>query len=99
MKFYSRLPLDPRAKRYIMSFAAENPFIVNNMEFITLKVKGQSFVLHQIRKMVAMAIGLMRNIVTKEDFEKAFETEKYDIIRAPSLGLMLNIVINIIIIK
>ncbi|OXU29479.1 hypothetical protein TSAR_012937 [Trichomalopsis sarcophagae] len=87
------LPLDPRAKRYIMSFIAEEPFVVNNMEFITLKVKGQSFMLHQIRKMVAMVIGVIRNIVPREEFEKTvFEQAKYDITIAPSLGLMLNIV-------
>ncbi|XP_058797806.1 pseudouridylate synthase 1 homolog [Phymastichus coffea] len=87
------LPLDPRAKRYIMSFVADEPFIVNDMEFITLKVKGQSFMMHQIRKMVALVIGILRDIVTKEDFEKeVFETKKYEIVRAPSLGLMLNIV-------
>lgn len=90
---HCRLPLDPRAKRYIMSFIAEEPFIVNNMEFITLKVKGQSFMLHQIRKMVAMVIGVIRGIVPREEFESTvFEAAKYDITIAPSLGLMLNIV-------
>ncbi|XP_014236386.1 tRNA pseudouridine synthase A [Trichogramma pretiosum] len=86
------LPLDPRAKRFIMSFTTEDPFVVDNMEFITLKVKGQSFMLHQIRKMVAMSIGLLRKHINREIFDQAFERRKYDISRAPSLGLMLNIV-------
>lgn len=76
-----------------MSFVAEEPFLVDNMEFITLKVKGQSFMLHQIRKMVGMTVAVMRNIVSKEVFNLAFDEKKYDISISPSLGLMLNIVI------
>jgi tRNA pseudouridine38-40 synthase len=86
--------LDPRARRYIIKFVAEEPFIIDNMELITLKIKGQSFMLHQIRKMVAIVIGIMRNIVTKREFEQTFEQHKFDIFRAPSLGLMLNFVIK-----
>lgn len=85
--------MDPRAKRYIMSFVADEPFVVNGMEFITLKIKGQSFMLHQIRKMVAMTVAVIRNIVTKDTFDIAFDESRYDISIAPSLGLMLNIVI------
>ncbi|XP_011497273.1 PREDICTED: tRNA pseudouridine synthase A, mitochondrial, partial [Ceratosolen solmsi marchali] len=83
------LPLDPRARRYIMNFIAEEPFTINNMEFITLKIKGQSFMLHQIRKMIAIIIGIMRNIITAKELEQTFEQQKFDIYRAPSLGLML----------
>lgn len=75
-----------------MSFVAEEPFIVNDREYITLKIKGQSFMLHQIRKMVSMAVGILRKIVTRELFFQAFERERFIISRAPSLGLMLNIV-------
>ncbi|XP_014203245.2 tRNA pseudouridine synthase A [Copidosoma floridanum] len=86
------LPLDPRARRYIMNLEAEKPVIVNDMEFMTLKIKGQSFMMHQIRKMVSMVIAVMRNIATEEDFNQSFNTPKYIISRAPSLGLMLNVV-------
>ncbi|KAJ8686283.1 hypothetical protein QAD02_022077 [Eretmocerus hayati] len=85
-------PLDPRARRFIMSFTAEDPFIVDELEYITLKVKGQSFMLHQIRKMVSMVIAVMRNIVTRDAFDQAFTDQKYEIWKAPGLGLMLNIV-------
>jgi tRNA pseudouridine38-40 synthase len=30
------------------------PFVRENLEWVTLKVHGQSFMLHQIRKMVGM---------------------------------------------
>ncbi|CAK9825450.1 Pseudouridylate synthase 1 homolog [Anthophora retusa] len=45
-------PLDPRAKRYIIHFRCMEIFTANDMEFAVLEVKGQSFMLHQIRKMV-----------------------------------------------
>ena len=43
---------DPSAKRFIHSFTCSEPFIYNGLELVSLKVKGQSFMLHQIRKMV-----------------------------------------------
>ena len=62
------------------------------MEFITFRVKGQSFMLHQIRKMVSMTIGVIRNIASEELFDQTFEKERFIIPRAPSLGLVLNFV-------
>lgn len=75
-----------------MSFVTEEPFVVDNMELITVKIKGQSFMLHQIRKMMSMVVAVMRGIVTRETFDMAFEERRFDINIAPSLGLLLNIV-------
>ncbi|XP_015598839.1 tRNA pseudouridine synthase A isoform X2 [Cephus cinctus] len=83
-------PLDPRAKRYIMECTCSEPFISKDMQFITLEIKGQSFMLHQIRKMVALVIGMVRNIATEESFEQAFKAKRIDLPIAPSLGLVLN---------
>lgn len=70
--------------------SAEKPFMYENMEFITLKIHGQSFMMHQIRKMVSMVVAVIRNIVNEETFEKTFSSDKIHIPRAPSLGLVLN---------
>ena len=35
-----------------MSFVAGDPFLVQDVEFITLTVEGQGFMVHQIRKMI-----------------------------------------------
>ncbi|CAB4007382.1 tRNA pseudouridine synthase A, mitochondrial, partial [Paramuricea clavata] len=41
------------AKRYIIRFqVASEPFLERNMEFLVLQVQGQSFMQHQIRKMI-----------------------------------------------
>ncbi|XP_057337362.1 pseudouridylate synthase 1 homolog isoform X3 [Microplitis mediator] len=83
-------PFDPRAMRYIMKCHCLETHISNNVEFATVLIKGQSFMLHQIRKMMALAIGVIRNIVPESTIEECFKPEKLDIPIAPSLGLVLN---------
>lgn len=85
-------PLDPSAKRYIIHFRCIETFVANNMEFAVLEVKGQSFMLHQIRKMVSLVIGICRNIVSSDFVKDVFSLEKYDIPIAPGLGLSLHFV-------
>lgn len=85
-------PTDPSANRYIMSFVCESPFIRENVEFAIMKVKGQSFMMHQIRKMIGLVIAICKGHVTEDAFNKAFSLEKLNIPRAPGLGLMLEFV-------
>lgn len=82
--------LDPRAQRYIIKFHCVETFISDGMEFAILEIKGQSFMLHQIRKMVAVVVAVARNIIPEETINKAFKTmEKMDIPIVPGLGLCL----------
>lgn len=83
-------PLDPRARRYIINFNCVETFVSNNMEFAVLEIKGQSFMLHQIRKMVAFVVAVARNIVSQEMINEAFKMDKFEIPLAPSLGLCLH---------
>ncbi|XP_014275888.1 pseudouridylate synthase 1 homolog [Halyomorpha halys] len=82
-------PLDPSAKRYVISFTSGDPIIIDNMEFITLKVKGQSFMLHQIRKMVGLTIAIVRGLTPLETLTRAYGEERLDIPIAPGVGLVL----------
>jgi len=61
--FTSRRPFeDASSKRYVMSFECGKPFLSSarcptchegrEVQFVPLHVKGQSFMLHQIRKMI-----------------------------------------------
>ncbi|XP_017101836.2 pseudouridylate synthase 1 homolog isoform X1 [Drosophila bipectinata] len=85
--------LDPSAKRFIMSFVSSDPFLSpQEIEFVTLKVKGQSFMLHQIRKMVGLAIAIVRGNTTTESLERALTEERLDLPMAPGLGLVLDTV-------
>lgn len=85
-------PLDPSAKRFIMSFECEKPFVPDNteVEFARLRITGQSFMLHQIRRMVGMVIAIMRGYAQPDFITKAFEKEKCLIPQAPGLGLVLD---------
>nr|XP_022908375.1 tRNA pseudouridine synthase A-like [Onthophagus taurus] len=87
-----RLSNDPSCNRYILSFICEEPIIRNDIEFAVLKVKGQSFILHQIRKMIGLTIAVIRGYTTEESFTRAFSKEKINIPRAPGLGLVLDFV-------
>ncbi|XP_022080897.1 tRNA pseudouridine synthase A, mitochondrial-like isoform X2 [Acanthaster planci] len=80
---------DPSAYRYIREFTCGEPFMDQGLEFVVLKVRGQSFVLHQIRKMIGLVIAIVKGFTPKETLERAFEGDKLDIPRAPGLGLVL----------
>jgi tRNA pseudouridine38-40 synthase len=52
---------DASATRYILSFKVEEPMIFENgIQWIPTQVVGQSFLLHQIRKMVSIALDSVR---------------------------------------
>ncbi|KAJ3108428.1 tRNA pseudouridine synthase 1 [Phlyctochytrium planicorne] len=77
------------AKRYILSFKAFEPFVINDMEWVCLQVNGQSFMLHQIRKMVSMAILLVRYGTPPSFIKSTVKSTKINIPKAPALGLFL----------
>lgn len=83
---------DPSAKRYIKSFVCEKPFVKNGVEFAVLKVQGQSFMLHQIRKMIGLVLAIVREKTTVETLHQALTLEKVNVPRAPGLGLVLDFV-------
>ncbi|KAI5148075.1 tRNA pseudouridine38-40 synthase [Enteropsectra breve] len=77
-------------KRYMKEINVSEPFIINNVEYVRVEIHGQSFLLHQIRKMISFAVLLCKyspNAI-KENFEKAFDTEQH-IPKAPSQYLYL----------
>lgn len=86
-------PEDPSAKRYIISFVSEKPVVIDGVEFIALKVKGQSFMLHQIRKMVGLCVAICRGHAPLSILSTALCTTpptSVNVPRAPGLGLVLD---------
>lgn len=83
---------DPNAVRFIISFEALEPFVdpYTNVEWILLSVVGQSFLLHQIRKMVAMACEVAREFVDISMISRLFHETPCDVPIAPGLGLYLD---------
>jgi tRNA pseudouridine38-40 synthase len=81
---------DPSAKRVIRSFkVGPDPIIINDTEWLSLKVHGQSFMMHQIRKMVAMAALVVRCGTSKDLIIDSYGPANISIPKAPGLGLLL----------
>lgn len=85
-----KLPMEPSSQRYITDFEMGRPFVKNDLEFAVIKVKGQSFMLHQIRKMIGMAIAVVRGHASESVIEQTWQNDRIDVPRAPGLGLMLD---------
>ncbi|XP_050548971.1 pseudouridylate synthase 1 homolog [Daktulosphaira vitifoliae] len=80
---------DPSAQRYMVKFYCDKPFEKDGVELISLFVRGQSFMLHQIRKMVGVIIAVCRGIAKPDVIERSWQHDRLDLPIAPGLGLVL----------
>lgn len=81
---------DPSAKRQIRSFVVnDQPMIINGTEWLSLKVHGQSFMMHQIRKMVSMVALVVRCGCHEDRLQDTYMQDRLSIPKAPGLGLLL----------
>ena len=81
---------DPSATRIIKTFTVgETPIVIGDTEWLSLKVHGQSFMMHQIRKMVSMAALIIRCGCHEGRIQDSYMANKISIPKAPSLGLLL----------
>ncbi|RKF82272.1 tRNA pseudouridine synthase 1 [Golovinomyces cichoracearum] len=81
---------DPSAKRVIRSFdVGSKPIIINDTEWLSLKVHGQSFMMHQIRKMVGMVALVVRCATPLKRIQESYGKARISIPKAPGLGLLL----------
>ncbi|GMH12410.1 hypothetical protein Nepgr_014251 [Nepenthes gracilis] len=82
---------DPSARRYIVSFNANTTVTVEGIEFVKCEVVGQSFMLHQIRKMIGLAVAIMRNCAPDSLFDTVFQQDvNLNVPTAPEVGLYLD---------
>lgn len=81
---------DASAKRHIKSFQTNmTPIQIRDTQWVSLKVHGQSFMMHQIRKMVSMATLVVRSATPLQRMKESFEETRIAIPKAPGLGLLL----------
>ncbi|KYQ92631.1 tRNA pseudouridylate synthase [Tieghemostelium lacteum] len=68
-------PTDPSCKRRILSFTSSDAFEMEGVEMIEINVVGDSFMLHQIRKMIGCTMQFLRRGVLEdaESKEEALE--------------------------
>ncbi|XP_030527293.2 tRNA pseudouridine synthase A [Rhodamnia argentea] len=82
---------DPSARRYILSFTANDVVIVEGIEFVKCEVVGQSFMLHQIRKMMGLVVAIMRNCAPETLITNALQKDiNINVPTAPEVGLYLD---------
>ncbi|XP_077232193.1 uncharacterized protein LOC143867347 [Tasmannia lanceolata] len=78
--------------RVIKSIGCSEPFYPCNqdkLEFVVVRIKGQSFMLHQIRKMIGLAIAVVKGYATEDHIKRSMEEGFMDVPKAPGVGLML----------
>ncbi|GME89770.1 unnamed protein product [Ambrosiozyma monospora] len=80
---------DKSANRYMLNFKVSEPFEIEGIEWVSVKVHGQSFMLHQIRKMIGLTTMIVRTGAPSKKLLAAFKAQKVNIPKAPALGLLL----------
>ena len=82
---------DPSASRIIKSIVVDSvPKIVNGTEWLSIKLHGQSFMMHQIRKMTSMTAMVVRCGADPEKVVPvSFGKDRLSVPKAPGLGLLL----------
>lgn len=83
-------PKDPSAKRVMKELNISDPFIVDKTEYVSVTLHGQSFMLHQIRKMVGLLVLVARSPAPEKLVDETFQSGKIHVPKAPALGLLLN---------
>lgn len=84
-----RFILDVRAEEFHPTFISDPP----KEPFLVFKLHGQSFLYHQIRKMVGIICQTVHTGKDKEFILSSFNNEKMDLWLAPSEGLLLDRVV------
>lgn len=87
---------DSQAKRYIIDIQVDliKSEKYPDAQFVKFLIHGQSFIYHQIRKMMGVMIQMVHGNEKEDFFEKTFLQEKQRIWIAPPQGLLLNRVMS-----
>lgn len=81
----------PQAWRYITSAQLTEPYTSAGGEpFVCLKLRGKSFLLHQIRKMVAVLVARARGRLDAELFKRTLGPDLVSLPMAPAAGLLMH---------
>lgn len=82
---------DPSCMRYIRSCEVVEKVVHGNMEFLRIRIHGDSFMMHQIRKMMAAFLLWWHNILEWRIENEIFLKDRFiSMLTAPALGLYLH---------
>ena len=87
----NKTPRDPSASRVIKSMTLDDDSkIIEGTEWLSIKIHGQSFMMHQIRKMISTVAMIVRcGAEPQRVISLTFSRERVSIPKAPGLGLLL----------
>ncbi|WRT66743.1 tRNA pseudouridine(38-40) synthase [Kwoniella shivajii] len=80
---------DRTVKRYMLRLEVRDPQVYGEIEWISVQIHGQSFMLHQIRKMISMAMLACRTASPSSLILETFGPKRIHVPKAPPLGLLL----------
>ncbi|KMV66292.1 pseudouridine synthase [Encephalitozoon cuniculi EcunIII-L] len=89
---FTKLNNEKGSTRYIKSIIVSDAYTDNGVEYVKISITGQSFLLHQIRKMVLFAVLLCRysrNAVDSK-FDMVFSRHNIHVPKGPSEYLLLD---------
>lgn len=84
-----KLYYDRSSKRRIDSIEIIEPFVERGLELCRIVIKGESFMMHQIRRMIGFALAVIRGVVSDDMMQRSFTKEIFNAPTAPGLGLVL----------
>lgn len=84
-----KLYFDRSSQRRIDDIKCSEPFMESDIEFVRITVTGESFMLHQIRRMVGFSLAVIRGVVGDDLLQRSLTKEIFHTPTAPGLGLML----------
>ncbi|VDP04663.1 unnamed protein product [Schistosoma mattheei] len=70
------LATDSSCNRYIISAKCMSTFLLGEHQYTIIRITGQSFMLHQIRKMIGLALAVLRGYATEAVFDIVFSKER-----------------------
>lgn len=80
---------DKSTQRYMMKIEVRDPAVYGDTEWISVRIHGQSFMLHQIRKMISLVVLSCRSNASPQLIPETYGPKQIQIPKAPSLGLLL----------
>ncbi|KAE8244616.1 hypothetical protein A4X13_0g6437 [Tilletia indica] len=80
---------DRSAMRFMKELTISDPKLINGTEWVSIKFHGQSFMLHQIRKMIGLLVLIARTPTPASLVAETYGPARIHIPKAPGLGLLL----------
>lgn len=77
------------AQRFMKELEIRDPFLVEGNEWVSVRFYGQSFMLHQIRKMIFMLVNVTRTPTPPSLIDRTYSATPIVVPKAPGLGLLL----------